>query len=68
MGEAKTTRPFRSRKAVCSSKSISTEVCARNETATQKKVESAIAILTRRLNPRGVRKSRGDFYAPHNLD
>jgi hypothetical protein len=37
-----------SRYAVCSAKSISTEVCARNDAAAQIKIESKTAILTRR--------------------
>src|SRR5262249_45607288 len=59
---------FCSRYAICSSKSISTEVCARSEVAAQNKIDSAIAILTLRINPRDARKSHRDVFLALRAD
>jgi hypothetical protein len=40
---------------------VSTEVCARDEMAAQKKTDSATTIFTLRLNPRDVRKSHREI-------
>src|SRR6266403_2156057 len=58
MGDARTGRPFCRRYALCSCKSISTEVSARNNTAAQKNSVSPKTALTLLLNPRAAPKSQ----------
>src|SRR5260370_41988600 len=58
MGDAKTGRPFCRRYALCSRKSISTEVSERNNTAAQKNSVSPKTALTLLLNPRAAPKSQ----------
>jgi hypothetical protein len=57
MGDARTGRPFCSRYALCSCKSISTEISARNNTAVQKNIVAPRATLIQRLT-HSMRKSR----------
>src|SRR5438105_10601606 len=63
MGDARTGRPFCRRYTLCSCKSISTEVPARDNTAAQKNMVSPKTTLTFPLNPRDTRKSQ----VPHNF-
>src|SRR4029453_10516958 len=58
MGDARTGRPFCRRYALCSCKSISTEVSARNNTPAQKNSVSPKTTLTLVLNPRAAPKSQ----------
>src|SRR5262245_44441712 len=58
MGDARTGRPFCRRYALCSCKSISTEVSARNNTAAQKNILRPKTTLILRLNPCALRKSQ----------
>src|SRR6266705_3669985 len=66
MGDANTGRPSRSRYALCSCKSISTEVSARNTTAAQKNIESPRTILILRLTHL-ERGSRSAISGEHRL-
>src|SRR5262249_36262560 len=63
MGDARTGRPFCRRYALCSCKSISTEISARNNTAAQKNIVSPRTTLILRLNPAFGQKSQRDFSA-----
>src|SRR5262245_41128430 len=58
MGDARTGRPFCKRYALCSCKSISTEVSARKNKAAQKNSVSPGITLIRLLNPRAAPKSQ----------
>ena len=58
MGDAKTGRPFCRRYALCSCKSISTEVSARNNAAAQKNNVNPKITLMLLLNPRATPKSQ----------
>src|ERR1051325_2455338 len=58
MGDEKTGRPFSRRYALCSCKSISTEVSARSNTDAQKKTASQSTTLILRLNSRAIEKSQ----------
>src|SRR5438132_3839009 len=66
MGDANTGRPSRSRYALCSCKSISTDVSARNTTAAQKNIESPRTILILRLTHL-KRGSRSAISGEHRL-
>src|ERR1700745_485652 len=58
MGDARTGRPFCRRYALCSCKSISTEVSARNNTAAEKNTATPSVTLILLLNPRTPLKSQ----------
>src|SRR4029453_16841925 len=58
MGDARTGRPFCSRYARCSCKSISTEVSARDNTIVQNNIATPRTTLTVHLNPRAMQKSQ----------
>src|SRR5215467_4443459 len=57
MGDARTGRPFCRRYALCSCKSISTEISARTNTTAQKNIAAPRTALTQRLT-HSTRKSR----------
>src|ERR1051325_7306699 len=62
MGDEKTGRPFSRRYALCSCKSISTEVSACNNTDAQKKIATPSTTLILRLNSRAIEKSQPKAY------